>query len=127
MNILINPYNKGSKSARSLRDALRASGTQTYCVPNNHLGDYLLLNWGSTVCPHHVPMLNKAECVSRAVCKVDTFKALRLAEVRTVPAIHSKDGAVHYLVCVPDGVVYCRTLTTAKAGKGIVEIGRAHV
>ena len=120
MNILINPYRRGSKSARSLRDGLRGAGIQTYCFLNNHLGNYLLVNWGSTLCPQHFPMLNKPGCVAKAVSKVDTFKALRIANVRTVPALHSKLGAMHYLSCVPDGVVYCRTLTTASAGKGIV-------
>jgi glutathione synthase/RimK-type ligase-like ATP-grasp enzyme len=111
MNIIIKPYKKGSKSAKALRIGLNAAGIGD---------DYLLVNWGSTTCPFHNPMLNKAECVGRAVDKKLTFTNLHLAGVLTVPVIYSYQDAVAYLSKVPNSVIYCRILLNAKGGKGIV-------
>lgn len=121
MRTFIYPYNSHSASARNLANALgcrriRTSGSRYRHNPNDHL----VVNWGSTTCPVFENMLNKPTAVSLAASKVDTLGLLDLSGVSVPHFTRHKEVAEDWLNRNVFGKVYCRTLTRANSGRGIV-------
>lgn len=115
MNIFVNSYRKGSKSAKALRNGLREKGIKAFLDIKNVKGDFLTINWGGSNCPNFKYVLNPSYYVAHAIDKISTFEMLSAADVRHVEALYSKEDAAAH-----GGIIYCRTLLTASQGDGIV-------
>lgn len=89
------PYKQGSRSARSLADALggrvlKLEGSKFVARPSD-----LIINWGASTCPY--PCLNKYPEVAQAGNKLEAFRALAeggvvIPRFATTPADVSWDG-----------------------------------
>ena len=120
--LYIRPYKKGSASARLLRQALQIRTLTAKTALGE--GD-IVLNWGGM---DDMPdnfnndtmySINNPEAIRRAVSKVETLRAIGRNNFFTnrenlISWIENKGG-------MPAGmVIYCRTLTRASKGRGIV-------
>ena len=114
------PYKMGSGSAKLLARhfGVKRIYAHGHFKPNTR---HLILNWGcnnSSVLNDECEVLNKPESVSNASDKVTSLQLLKDNNVNCIDFTLSKEEALQW---VKDGnIVYCRTLTRASEGKGIV-------
>jgi hypothetical protein len=112
--INIYPYKYASKSARTLASFIGA--TRLRSVARNVRG--IIINWGSTTpMENYSVTLNKPEFVTNAVNKIKALQIMKLGGVRVPEFTTDKVVATGWL---SDSNVYCRTLTRAHGGKGII-------
>jgi len=121
MNLKILPYKMGSKSAKELASHFNvkrifANGRYT---PK---GNDVILNWGcnnaTILSNNNATILNTTEAVRNASDKVATLTILRDKDVPCVDFVLSMAEAIRK---VREGsIMYCRTLTRASEGAGIV-------
>lgn len=121
--IRIMPY-KASKGARRLADALKDDGFNVMRLKvtgSAYRGfpSHLIINWGCSdrrTIREGIEMLNDPNAVKIAQNKTDTFAAL--GRVPTPDWTTDRDVAASW---IQEGYkVYCRTLTRAREGRGIV-------
>lgn len=102
-----------SNNVNALRIKRRGS---TYTYPHNDL----IVNWGCTSVPSRaINVLNKREGVRAASKKIETFNTLGREGVPCVPFTTSHTTAAEWIER-EDSIVFCRTLTSASQGRGIV-------
>lgn len=121
MRYFIYPYSQPSRSARALAEAIqgrriRREGSRYNHRPDNHL----VVNWGASDCPDFENMLNKPEAVRRASSKLETFNRLGSVGVPIPHFTTDRQMAEMYMDNGDWEVCYCRTLTRANSGRGIV-------
>ena len=113
--------NRGSKGLMTLVKGLRSAGLDAqrikrrnsrYTYPSSDL----LINWGATSLPaiRHTNVLNKPEAVANASDKRKTLALI----ASPVPWTEDREVAEQWLA--EDSPVYCRKLTRASEGRGIV-------
>ncbi len=122
MRYVIYPYKMSSQSAKKLAELIKADGHQVLRVyPDRNYrvkDDDLVINWGSSrIANWGFPNLNKPDRVKLACNKHYAFLALQDAGVSIPKTTTSKLNAERWLEWGP---VFCRTLLTGHAGKGIV-------
>ena len=112
--------NRASKSAMVLIKGLREAGVNAkrikrrdsrYSYPPNHT----VLNWGCTSVPDTTAtVINSNESVRNSSDKVETLRSI------TNPVPWTTERTEAELWLMEDSNVYCRTLTRASEGSGIV-------
>lgn len=122
MSVYIRPYKRGSASAKLLRQTLQIGNLKRSTQLKD--GD-IILNWGgqddmpSDFNPETMYQINKPESIRVAVSKIESLRAIDLT-----PFYTSRQGVLDWVDRNggwPAGaVVYCRTLTRANRGRGIV-------
>jgi hypothetical protein len=124
---IIYPYNLGSGSARSLSFNLQDHRAKRVRPDGNYKhkwNSHAIINWGNSDIPdwhrdeRSSLWLNHATVVSRATDKVQCLQILKDAGV-SVPEFTS-DRMTAEGWCREGHIVYCRTLTRASAGRGII-------
>lgn len=106
------PYKQGSRSARSLADALggrvlKLQGSKFVARPSD-----LIINWGASSCPfQHI--LNKSEAVTTAGNKLEAFRVLAEGGV-TIPRFATTREDVSW-----DGTTVVRHKLRGHSGDGI--------
>lgn len=116
--MFIYPYKETSESAQGIRDHLGVPFTSEMGEPN---GDEVILNWGCSQFPkwHIISQrwLNHPSAVHTTMDKVRTFKALRVAGIKTPAFTSNKDIAAEW---VHQGdVVVSRKYVQSSKGRGI--------
>ena len=127
MRAIIYPHNQGSRSARALSLSLydyRAKRVRPDGKYKHNWDTHMILNWGNTEIPNwHRDnrsnlWLNHATVVDRATDKVQCLQVLSDAGIPvpqwTVQRMIAEDW------CRKGHIVYCRTLTRASGGRGII-------
>ena len=120
MTLYIRPYKRGSASAKLLRAALGISNLSPRTTLQE--GD-VIMNWGgqddmpSSFNEDTMTVLNRPEAIRRSVSKVEFLSSLGgLTQYFT-----NRDALEDAYPTFPAGmVVYCRTLTRASKGRGII-------
>ena len=113
--------NRASKAAMVLVKGLRVEGLDALRIKRinsryNYPEGHTVINWGSTSIPEDCQstVLNSNEAVSNASNKTRTLELIG----SPVPFTTDKEEAKQWLA--EDSMVYCRTLTRASEGRGIV-------
>ena len=109
-------YKNGSKCGKRIVRALDAT------IKRGLSSREPIINWGSGVhrkvkCLPFI-WLNKRECVDIASDKIKTFDTLRDANISIPKYTQHMDTAKYW--CETGEYVYCRTLTRANQGRGII-------
>lgn len=121
MSIFIAPHDIYSHGAKALAKALKATRIFPVKSKYRYRPNHIIINWGRSTIPWYqngMRMLNKPGNVARAICKIDTFNALKAGKVSVPEFSTSLTDAQKW---INDGhTVFCRTLTRASAGRGIV-------
>src|SRR6056297_1525542 len=118
------PYAMNSLSSRAISKHFNIKRV----YPNRNYrpkdGD-VVLNWGFRgVAPilenanNNFTLLNKPIAVDRASDKISTLRLLKQNNVAHVDFFLHKDGAIKS--CEDGNIIYCRTITRGREGKGIV-------
>lgn len=117
----IAPHDIHSQGAKALAKALKAKrilpNKSKYVYRNNHT----IINWGRSSIPwatNTMRIVNKPAAVFKAICKIDTFNTLKSNKVSIPDFSTSIDEARKWIN--EGNTVFCRTLTRASAGRGIV-------
>jgi len=127
MRAIIYPYNLGSKSARALSFNLtdfRSKRVKPDGKYKHNWNTHAIINWGSSEKPNWYRdersslWLNPATIVERATDKVSCLKILKGAGVPT-PEFTTLQSVAEQWTRNGD-MVYCRTLTRASGGRGII-------
>ena len=124
--IAVMKYRNGSRSARSLQTHLTEILRKNVLTIRSDRVPFLkptrfLINWGSSdPIPAHLrcTVINKPRAVVRASDKVETFKAFQEADVPHPEWTVSRQEAAGWIL--EEKTVFCRTLTRAHSGRGIV-------
>lgn len=121
MSTKLYSYNRFSKSAKELSNALGIRRIK-HTGSKYHARDYdVVINWGSSTLPanvHNATIINSPGCVSNAADKIEAFNILSESGVNVPEYTTSIADAKQWAA---DGsVVVCRTLTRANSGRGIV-------
>ena len=120
MRIKVEQYAQktGSKSARTLANALGVKRLRRETKVRDG-DDLVIVNWGFTNQRfHRATYINHPSAVARAASKVETFRHWR---EQSVPSLQSTECMEEARVWASLGYkVYCRTLTRANSGRGIV-------
>jgi glutathione synthase/RimK-type ligase-like ATP-grasp enzyme len=124
---IIYPYNLGSRSARALSTNLvdhRSKRVRPDGRYKHNWNTHAIINWGSSEEPDWKRdersrlWLNPATVVARATDKVQCLQILKDAGISVPDFTTSRQTAENW--CQQGNIVYCRTMTRASGGKGIV-------
>lgn len=121
MNIF--PYKAGSASAKALAEALGVKRIKEKGSKFKGAAHKLIINWGCSKLPAELlkcRVLNSPESVSKASCKLASFKAMAEAGV-TVPSFTTERQEVTALLEQGKTIV-ARTILRGHSGAGIVVI-----
>ena len=121
MSIFIAPHDIYSHGAKELAKALKAVRIFPEKSRYKYRRGHVVINWGRSSIPWYrreMNVFNRPENVSKAICKIDTFNALRSGNVSVPDFSTSINDAKTWIT--QGFTVFCRTLTRASAGKGIV-------
>ena len=127
MRAIIYPYNQGSRSARSLSIRLqdyRAKRVRPDGKYKHNWNTHSIINWGNSDIPRWhrdertALWLNHATVVDRATDKVQCLQILRDSGISVPSFTTSRMVAEDW--CREGHIIYCRTLTRASGGRGIV-------
>ena len=124
MSIKVVPYKIGSKSGKTLSEALRARGQVVHRVKRDsptyrNRRSHVMLNWGcSAINFPYGDMLNNPAAVALASNKLHAFRAMQEAGV-TIPEFTDNQVIAQNWVDYADLIV-CRTKLTGHSGDGIV-------
>lgn len=121
MNIF--PYKAGSASAKALAEALGVKRIKEKGSKFKGAAHKLIINWGCSKLPAELlkcRVLNSPESVSKASCKLASFKAMREAGV-VVPSFTTERQEVTALLEKGKTIV-ARTILRGHSGAGIVVI-----
>lgn len=106
VRFVLYPYKLASASCKSIAEALQRNGVpsiRVYPDRNYHPRvDDIIVNWGNTQLPKWSTerMLNDPRAVAKAVNKLETFRVLKEAGVRTVPWTEAGEEAEQWpLIC----------------------------
>jgi glutathione synthase/RimK-type ligase-like ATP-grasp enzyme len=137
MNLIVWPYKLGSRSARALAEALDVRRVRTTRSRYRPRANHLIVNWGNNDAPewerfnqfrgagqglrfdYENGMLNTPMAVRQASDKVACLQRLSDAGVN-VPQFSTSISEVREWFDEGIDIVYCRTLTRANSGRGIV-------
>jgi len=123
-NLKVLPYKMNSLSSKTISrhfKCKRVYPNRNYKPRNKHI----IINWGFAgdvpvleQANTNFTILNKPFCVNRASDKISTLRLLKQNNVPHVDFILNKEDAIES--CKQGNIIYCRTLTRSKEGKGIV-------
>lgn len=123
MRLKLLPYKIGSQSAKALARELGC----LRIFPDEyskyrHRQSNLIINWGLSTTPSHIPatakVLNKFSAVQVACNKSKTFDAFLLRGISSPSFTYLKGTAINW---IEEGYkVYCRQTLTGHSGQGIV-------
>lgn len=119
MNIIINPYRKGSKSVRALKNEM---GVKSIKFNNSNFKPRrgkIVINWGSSNPNVYLgeQVLNPPVAVSKASNKLLSFIEFRKCGVRCPPFTQNVEEAK--LSNLKGSTVYCRHTLVGNSGEGI--------
>ena len=127
MRPIIYPYKMGSRSARALSSSLKDYDSKLVRHNGRYRNKYpshTIINWGNSEYPEWYnptsgsKWLNRPENVAKASDKILCFKELKNCDIPTPE--WTTDHRVALEWSKSGHIVYCRTLTRAKGGNGIV-------
>lgn len=117
MNIF--PYKAGSASAKALAEALGVKRIKAEGSKFKGAAHKVIINWGCSKLPAELlkcRVLNSPEAVSKASCKLASFKAMREAGVSVPRFTESRDEALRMLETL---TVVSRSVLKGHSGVGI--------
>lgn len=121
MNIF--PYKAGSASAKALAEALGVKRVKEKGSKFKGAAHKLIVNWGCSKLPAELlkcRILNSPESVSKASCKLASFKAMQEAGV-SIPAF--TEDKLEVRAAIHEGKTFvARTILRGHSGAGIVVI-----
>lgn len=119
--------NRASNSAINLIRGLREEGVNALRIKRvgssySWFLSHTIINWGESELPARASrctVLNPPEACSKSSDKVSSFEHMESAGVPTVPFTVSRSVAEEWIT-EEDDIVFCRTLSRASQGRGIV-------
>ncbi len=121
MNIF--PYKAGSASAKALAEALGVKRIKEKGSKFKGAAHKLIINWGCSKLPAELlkcRVLNSPESVSKASCKLASFKAMHEAGVSIPRFTERREDVVEGMF--EDKTIVARTILRGHSGAGIVVI-----
>jgi len=114
--IRVYPYKQGSKSAKSLAEALRAKVLKKVGSKYKQRPEDLIINWGAGDCPFKGPRIaNQPDAITAASNKLTAFNKMKEANVSVPPFYTDKAD-------IPEDAfpIMARTVLCGHSGRGIV-------
>lgn len=121
MNIF--PYKAGSASAKALAEALGVKRIKEKGSKFKGAAHKLIINWGCSKLPEELlkcRILNSPESVSKASCKLASFKAMHEAGVSIPRFTEHREDVLQGMF--EDKTIVARTILRGHSGAGIVVI-----
>jgi hypothetical protein len=121
MKIFVAPHDIDSCGAKSLAMALKAKRILPEHSRYKYFPNHVVINWGRRNIPWYrggMNVINRPENVATAINKVSSFNVLLAEKVRVPNFSTNIEDAKNWIK--KEEIVFCRTLTSASAGRGIV-------
>lgn len=122
MNKYLYPYNKGSRGAKALAEALGIKRIKRQNSKFRGSKNKLVINWGCSSLPEQVKVcniINKPEAVNIAGCKLKTFQKLSENAIINIPEF-TQDKEVVKQWLGEGCTIVARTELRGHSGQGIV-------